>query len=133
MRFCKFAVCFVLLAGAFVQAQSQTQLRVNVPFDFTVGNHSLPAGKYEVSTVWSSDNVTWRVTNTQGQSVVLMANPVSSPKVGHECSFLFRKIGGEYSLVQFWLGGSRGVDVIRPKIANTVVAKADYVQIAAER
>jgi hypothetical protein len=130
MKFCKFAIGFVLFLGAFVQAHSQTQMRINVPFNFTVGNHSLPAGKYAVSTVW--DN-TWRVNNYQGNSAVLMTNPVSSRAADHQCSFLFRKIGGEYSLVQFWLGGRSGRDVIRPKIANTVVAQADYVQIAAER
>lgn len=133
MRFCKFAVCFVLFVGAFVQAHSQTPIRVSIPFDFAVGNHSLPAGKYEVSTVSDSNNLVWRVNNHQGQSAVLMTNPVSSAKADQECSFLFRKIGGEYSLVQFWLGGRSGRDVVRPKIANTVVAQADYVQIAAER
>jgi hypothetical protein len=133
MRFCKFAVCFVLFVGAFVQAHSQTQIRVNVPFDFTVGNHSLPAGQYEVSTVWDSNNLVWRVNNHQGQTAVLATNSLSSQKADHECSFLFRKIGGEYSLVQFWLGGRSGREVVRPKIANTVVAQADYVQIAAER
>ena len=133
MKFCKFAVCFVLFVGAFVQAHSQTQIRVNVPFNFTVGNHSLPAGQYEVSTVWNDNNLTWRVNNHQGQSAVLMTNPLSSPAADHECSLLFRKISGEYSLVQFWLGRSDGRDVVRPKIANTVVAKAEYVQIAAEK
>jgi hypothetical protein len=132
MRFCKFAVCFVLCVGAFVQAHSQSQIRVDVPFNFTVANHSLPAGQYEVTTVWSSNNLAWRLNNNQGQSAVLMTNPVSE-KANHECSFLFRKIGGEYSLIQFWPGGTDGRSVIRPKIANTVVAQADYVQIAAKR
>jgi hypothetical protein len=133
MRFCKFAVCFVLFVGAFVQANSQTKMRVSVPFNFTVANHSLPAGQYEVSTVWQDDNLIWRVNNFHGQSAVLTTNPLSSPAADHQCSFLFRKIGGEYSLVQFWLGGHSGRDVIRPKIANTVVAQAEYVQIAAEK
>jgi hypothetical protein len=132
MRFCKFAVCFVLFAGAFVQAHSQTQIRVNVPFNFTVGNHSLTAGTYDVSTVWHDTNLTWLVNNHQGQSAVLMTNPVSSG-TAHECSFVFRKIGGEYSLVQFWLGGNEGLKVIRPKIAPNVIAQSDFVQIAAER
>jgi hypothetical protein len=133
MRFSKLALGCALFMGAFVQAHSQTQIRVNVPFDFTVGNHTLPAGQYEVNTVSSTENLTWRINNHQGNSAVMMTNAVSSSKAAHTCSLLFRRSGGEYSLVEFWLDGNEGRDVIRPKIARTVIAQSDLVQIAAER
>ena len=132
MRFCKFAVCFVLFVGAFVQAHSQTHIRVDVPFDFAVGNSTLPAGSYDVNTVWDNQ-LTWRINNNQGNLAVVRTTPVSAITADHSCSLLFRKIGGQYSLIQFWLGGSDGRNVIRPKIAKTVIAQADYVQIAAKR
>jgi hypothetical protein len=131
MKLCKLAVLCVLFAGAFVQAHSQTQLRVDVPFNFTIGNHSLPAGEYNVQTAWSDSNLTWRVSDRDGNSVILMSNAVHSPNSEHQPSLVFRKIGAEYSLVQFWLDGSRGRDVIRPKISKTVIAQSDFVQIAA--
>ena len=131
MRFCKLALCCALFMGAFVQAHSQTQIRVNVPFDFTVGNHTLPAGQYDVNAV--SETSIWRINNHQGNLAVFMTNAASYSKVNHGCSLLFRKSGGEYSLVEFWLEGNRGRDVIRPKIARTVIAQSDLVQIAAER
>ena len=133
MRFSKLALGCALFMGAFVQAHSQTQIRVNIPFDFTVGNHTLPAGQYEVGPALSGRDASWLINNHQGNSAVMMTNAVSSSKVDHTCSLLFRKFGGEYSLVEFWLGGSRGRDVIRPKIARTVIAQSDLVQIAAER
>jgi hypothetical protein len=132
MRFSKLALGCALFMGAFVQAHSQTQIRVNVPFDFTVGNHTLPAGQYEVNTVSNAGN-TWRINNHQGNSAVMLTNAASAPKVDHTCSLLFRRFGGEYSLVEFWLDGNQGRDVIRPKIARTVIAQSDLVQIAAER
>jgi hypothetical protein len=131
MKLCKLAVLCVLFAGAFVQAHSQTQLRVDVPFNFTIGNHSLPAGQYKVQTAWSDSNLTWRISDQDGKSVFLTTNTVESLKAAHQPSLVFRKIGAEYSLVQFWLDGSSGRDVIRPKIANTVIAQSDFVEIAA--
>jgi hypothetical protein len=133
MRFSKLALGCVLFMGAFVQAHSQTQIRVNVPFDFTVGSHTLPAGQYEVNTVFSNNGSIWRINNHQGNLAVMLTNEASAPKVDHRCSLLFRKSGGEYSLVEFWLDGNQGRDVIRPKIARTVIAQSDLVQIAAER
>lgn len=132
MRVSKLALACALFMGAFVQAHSQTQIRVNVPFDFTVGNHTLPAGQYEVNTVPNNESA-WRINNHQGNSAVMLTNAVSAPKVDHTCSLLFRKFGGEYSLVEFWLDGNQGRDVIRPKIARTVIAQSELVQIAAER
>ena len=129
MRLCKLAVLCVLFAGAFVQAHSQTQLRVDVPFNFTVGNHSLPAGQYNVQTVWSGSNSIWRISNQDGKSMVLMTNTSVSSKAEQSPGMVFRKIGAEYSLVQFWLDGSSGREVIRPKIANMVIAQSDFVRI----
>lgn len=132
MRFSKLALGCALFMGAFVQAHSQTQIRINVPFAFTVGNHTLPAGQYEVNTVPNNESV-WRINNHQGNSAFMLTNPTSAPKVDQTCSLLFRKFGGEYSLVEFWLDGNQGRDVITPKIARTVIAQSELVQIAAER
>jgi hypothetical protein len=129
MKLCKLAVLCVLFAGAFLQAHSQTQLRVDVPFNFTIGNHSLPAGQYKVQTAWSDTNTTWRISDQDGKSVVLLTNTAVSSKAEQSPSMVFRKIGAEYSLVQFWLDGSSGREVIRPKIANTVIAQSDVVRI----
>src|ERR1700730_4165529 len=115
MKLCKFAVCFVLFMGACIQAHSQTQLRVDIPFDFTVGKNTLPAGQYDVHTVWGNDTLTWQLVNRQNKSAVFATNPVSSPKSDHTCSLIFRRFGGEYALVQFWTDGRDGRDLIRPK------------------
>jgi hypothetical protein len=132
MKLCKFAVCFVLFMGACIQAHSQAQLRVNIPFDFTVGNHTLPAGQYELSTVWSDNSAAWKIADGQRHSAFLRTNALSSSS-DHTCSLIFRRFGGEYALVQFWTDGHDGRDVIRPKIAPTVIAQSDFVQIAAKR
>ena len=119
--------------GAFVQAHSQTQIRVNVPFDFTVGNHTLPAGQYDVVPAFTGRDASWLIINRHGNATFVMTYGVSSPMADHKCSLLFRRFGGQYALVQFWTGRHDGRDVIRPKIAPSMIAQSDLVQIAAER
>lgn len=133
MKFYKFAVCCALFIAACVPAYSQN-VRVNIPFDFMVSNHTLPAGEYVVSAVWGESNAAWRIADRQRHSAYLITNSASSPAgVEHHISLVFRQYGGEYSLIQFWLDGNRGRDVIRPKIAPNVIAQSNFVQIAAER
>jgi hypothetical protein len=133
MRLCKLAVCSALFLTACIPAFSQSGVRVNVPFNFTVGNQSLPAGKYEVVHAFSGNSTAWMITNYQGNTVYLMTNAVLSPVVEHKPSLLFSRFGGQYSLVQFWPRDHEGRDVIRPKIARTMIAQSELVQIAAER
>jgi len=133
MRLYKFAACFALFVGACLQAHSQTKIRVNIPFDFTVGNHTLPAGKYDVGPALTGTAASWLITNHQGSGTFLMTNAVSSPIADHKCSLLFRRFRGQYALVQFWTGRNNGRDVVRPKIAPSVIAQSELVQIAAER
>ena len=133
MRLSKFAVSCVLFIGACIQAHSQTKIRVNIPFDFTVGNHTLPAGRYDVAPVFNSSNSAWQIANRQGDAAFLMTNGVSSLTIEHKVSLLFRQIAGQYSLVEFWPSAKQGRDVIRPKISRTMIAQSQFVQIAAER
>jgi hypothetical protein len=133
MRLGKFAVCCMLFLGACIRAHSQTHVRVNIPFDFTVGNHALPAGKYDVAPVFNSSNSAWQITNHQGDAAFLMTNGVSSPVIEHKVSLLFRQMAGQYSLVQFWPSANHGCDVIRPKISRNMIAQSQLVQITAER
>jgi hypothetical protein len=131
MRLSKFAVCCVLFIGACVQAHSQTQIRVNIPFDFTVANRTLPAGQYYVVPAFSSNNSSWRIADHRGNGAFLITNGISSPMVDHKVSLLFRKFAGQYALIQFWPSDHEGRNVVRPKIARTMIAESQIVQIAA--
>lgn len=133
MKFCKLVCCCLLFAVACMPAFSQTQVRVNIPFDFNVGNHMLPSGQYTVLPGLSENNAIWLITSDSHKSAFVATNPVSSPDVEHNYSLIFRRFGGQYSLVQFWSDGHQGHDVIRPKRDRLMLAKSEVVEIAAER
>jgi hypothetical protein len=62
-----------LVAGALsiVQAQSVDYLKVNVPFDFIASNKALPAGTYDLRRVQDRDPNLLRMSNAQGESVLI--------------------------------------------------------------
>jgi hypothetical protein len=107
--------------------------RFSIPFEFTVGNKLLPSGTYAVARVSHSNDSFWRVTDAQGKSVAFMTNSVWPQTDENGCSLLFRRVEGEYSLVQLCPNGNYGHEVIGPKGSRPVIAKAGVVEIAAQR
>lgn len=92
-----FAV-FVLLTSAFAQ---QTTVRASIPFAFTVGQQTLPAGDYLIS---MNGPAMLRVAHLGGPDAVgLMAAPINgvekvSPRL------IFHRYGEKYFLAQVWVG-----------------------------
>jgi len=65
-----------LAIGLTVTAQAQTasQYRVNIPFDFTVGGKTLPAGEYSVKVGGlMMNNDTLLIRSVEGDDAILMA------------------------------------------------------------
>jgi len=105
-----------LLLGAvsvYTQAENVPFIRVSIPFDFTVGNQTLPAGDY---TILHSDlnpqSVVW-LQSPDGKFVAIVGthqryalDPSPSTQL------IFQHSGSEYFLSQIWtLGSSSGRDV----------------------
>ena len=132
MKLNKLALCCAVFIAACAPVYSQST-KFSIPFEFTVGNKSLPSGTYRVARVFDSNDSFWRITDTQGKTVMFMTNSVSSRTDEHGCSLLFRRVEGEYSLVQLWPDGNYGREVIGPKRSHPIVAKAGIVEIVAQR
>jgi hypothetical protein len=61
----------VLFFGASAHAQSEKRMSGNIPFDFTVGTLSLPAGQYEFRGV--GDNII-QLRDSNGRSVFALSS-----------------------------------------------------------
>lgn len=100
------AMSLALLTGAAAYAQSSQIMKVDVPFDFTVGNASLPAGVYSVS----SDNNAGGVLTLQnakakkGVFILSMANESTKPAAHSE--LVFHRYGDSYFLSDVWVSGN---------------------------
>jgi hypothetical protein len=84
-------------------AQSRGQrIIANVPFQFTVGNISLPAGQYEFRLTGGGENVL-QVRDGAGHSqFTLPSSPMQANRLHEESALKFTTVDGRHVLVQIW-------------------------------
>ena len=105
-----------LLVGLAASAQAQSRIKVEVPFDFTIGTTLLEAGEYTVkpaSPAAGSEVLT--LTDAAGVSrFVMMGIRVEPSSKDTQAKLVFHRYGDVYFLSQAWLNaGDAGVE-IRP-------------------
>jgi hypothetical protein len=125
----------LLTAAAPSFAQSHSMI-VNVPFGFTVGQKTYPAGKYMVSACDSSTSSTmYRLSALSGKTSIAInaGGTVQSTDRFHPASLLFANLGGEYSLMQIWTGGRWGAELSTSSFKNKVIADGEKVNVVAQR
>ncbi len=105
-------VMAIIAAGVSAQAQSlQYRLTANIPFDFTVADKKLPAGKYWVrrAQVGNGDTVV-QISSTDGQSNISRVSiPVVTLNPKNTGALVFHRYGDVYFLSEVWpAGGGTG-------------------------
>jgi hypothetical protein len=134
MKFCKFSLFFALFVGVCLPALGQNAMRVNIPFNFIAGGHSLPAGHYRVLRLQVSMDA-WYISNDHTGAIVL-TNPAESSRKVHSPGLIFQQAGGTYSMMQIWNSRSDR-DVPQVNVKQTLVSQVDskdvkYVELGTE-
>ncbi len=110
-----FAMVILVVMFAFVSAlasavSAQTpgdNVLADIPFEFNVGDKTLPAGSYLVSEV-TSDGTSLRVSNRdQFQSVSRLTSAILSSERKEQSTLVFERYGDSYYLSQIWVAGER--------------------------
>lgn len=82
------------------------RMMVNIPFDFTVGNKSLPAGHYTVARINGAvENLAIRSTE-KGASATALTYGGKSVKAEAAAKLVFHRYGNTYYLAEVWEAGS---------------------------
>jgi hypothetical protein len=91
------------LSASHVYAQGATLIRkVEIPFAFSVGNKTFPAGAYRVTRV-TPDKSVLQLNSEDGQEVVRILTHSVQAKVTPQTGKLnFRRYGETYFLFQIW-------------------------------
>lgn len=133
MKSRKVSLLVALLVAVCLTGVAQSQINVNVPFNFSVGKQSLPAGRYKVAPLDDKDQAAWLVSNDHG-SVVVLTNPVESSNKAHRLSLVFLQTPEGYALLQIWSSEHLGQDLLlKPKVTTIILAeRRKYVEIGAE-
>jgi len=104
----------LMLTAISVAAQSARSKITNIPFDFIVGQKTLPAGEYTVEPNRRDFDNVWLIQSREGNASVLIATmTVRANQSQEETKLVFRKYGDQYFLSQIWTpGGNTGRELV---------------------
>ena len=98
---------------------SQQILKADVPFDFTAGKKSFPAGEYTVTR--TSPQILSLRSSDGGNLMVFLTEPLVSWNSHTNAKLKFEAIGGQYVLTEVWPeGASNGYELLRSKRSNYI-------------
>ena len=97
------------LAVETARAQSTNQVTASIPFQFTIGNQTLPAGDYTVKLVnQDSGKNALLIKSTDGSvSRMLMMNTAQKGSATAKASLVFNQYGDRYFLAEVWTGSDQ--------------------------
>ena len=107
-----------MFASAAVTAQAQAShgLRANVPFDFVVGDKTIPAGHVSVQGVSAAGGGPLAIRNfEQGELAMRAGRPILASDESNQCKLVFRKYGTRHYLAQIWIPGYKAWEVMKSK------------------
>ena len=134
-KFGLLAVITIIAVSASAKAQSlEYRLTANIPFDFSVANKKLPAGKYWISRAQQSNgDLVVQIRSTDGHSNISgLTIPVVTNNPMSKGSLVFHRYGEEYFLSKIWpAGGLTGRELPKSRTERGLVRKAQDSGIAA--
>ena len=108
------------------------RMRANVPFDFIVGDTTLPAGIYTIAMPTLSGTLLIKNVDS-GESAIVMSTVVAGSRPSDETRFVFTRYAGQHFLDQVWVVGQRSGDKLVKSRTEGRLAKLAHesVRIAA--
>ena len=97
-----------LAVSAKAQSLSSGRLVANIPFAFSAGNQTLPAGDYIVRCVNpASDQTVMQITSKDGRNSVMLQTTSKRGKASETAKIVFNRYGDRYFFAQAWTSGER--------------------------
>jgi hypothetical protein len=115
---------FLGVAVTGVQAQAPSKVEVNIPFEFSAGTKTLPAGVYSIKRLYGNNLIMRRV---DGKSSVILNAPLNLTSLDDKGERLvFSKSGDDYYLSEIWLTADTGREIM----VRRRVAKPEIVEVS---
>jgi hypothetical protein len=94
-----------ILSVSILCAQANGAIVANVPFDFTVLDQHLSAGRYTVMNQ-TAQNAILIEGEQDGTAMFVLTLPVQATKIQKHAKLVFRRYGDEYFLSKIWYAGT---------------------------
>ncbi len=105
------------LLAATQTVRAQEPLLVNIPFAFTAGQMTLPAGEYRVQDLRAGSTVLLIQRTDRSAATLVTSFATSANRRRDQTKLIFHRYGNHYFLAQVWIeGSSRGREI--PKSAK---------------
>ena len=111
-------ILIAMFAAAAVSTHAQTSygVRGNVPFDFIVGDKTIPAGPISVQGVRGADQGPLAITNlTKSKQAVRNGRKVLGAYPTGQAKMVFHKYGNRYFLAEVWIPGYHAWEIMKSK------------------
>ena len=120
-------IAALLAASTAVGQSNRGDTIANIPFAFTVGNYTLPPGRYSVTRL---SGKALRVVNSQYQGAFALNDRIEG-RAPERSKMVFHRYENAYFLSEIWVSGSRtGVRVVRSRFENELAEKRPEMEIA---
>lgn len=103
------SVMLLVTSVASAQGQSLTYtIRANIPFDFSVGEKKLPAGRYSIGrAAQNSGDILLAVIDDAGRpKAIRLSNSAQRLHARDKATLVFHHLGDQYFLFQVWPAGA---------------------------
>jgi hypothetical protein len=128
----------VLVGSLTVAAQAQTNSHIaliaNIPFQFSIGNQSLPAGEYTLRSI-NGDvfNVVLRIQSRDGKNSAILVTDNVEGKAQDRARLVFHRYGKQYFFAQAWVDGdSAGLQVRKSRAERAAESELAAIKMANE-
>jgi len=108
-------------AALTTKAQSTYGVRANVPFEFNVGDKTLPAGKITVRGMSATNSGALAVSNAdKAQHAIRIAHALTTAPQNERGKLVFHKYGNRLYLAQVWIPGYDALEFNKSKIERAL-------------
>jgi len=119
------AALILLVTVSSAYAQTDRQTPVNIPFNFSIGEKTMPAGKYLIRRNRKDSDTVWVIQNKEsGEAALLLTRSVRATETEENAKFVFRKYDDVYFLSEFWAAGTNSGREIQVTDRERALAKA---------
>ncbi|MFN7948332.1 MAG: hypothetical protein U0Z53_23475 [Blastocatellia bacterium] len=104
-RFAAILSLALMLTASVVFANPDLKIKATIPFEFSVGSRTLPAGKYILKPVNNEGLLVIQNVDNQRLVALLSTSNIQAIPGQEQSRLVFRKYGDQYFLGQVWPGG----------------------------
>ncbi len=118
-----FVIAILLLGGSTLMAGGPLGLfiRVNVPFEFRVGNELMPAGQYRVAHYNARDVLL--IQGVDSSAVALVHSIPTGKETRDAAKLIFTRYGEAYFLRQVWIPGTNANELFQSKVEKEYASR----------